>query len=296
MLTETNQFTFEGLHPPQCKPFKKQLFKWIGNKQRFAHEIINYFPLKFNRYFEPFLGSGAVLGSLAPKEGYASDIITPLIEIWTKIIENQNEVKKWYRERYALMKEMGKEKAYYCIREKYNKKANPQDFLYLSRACYGGVIRFRKKDGYMSTPCGVHNLIHPQAFDDRVETWAKRIKNCKFFNKDFEFLFNMAQKGDVIYCDPPYVTSQQIVYGAQSFLLERLMTCIEKAKSKGVYILLSIDGSKKNGKVLCDIHYPDHLFEREVSVNCGRSMLRRFQKEGETLEDEVVSDRLLLTY
>jgi len=31
-------------------------------------------------------------------------------------------------------------------------------------------------------------------------------------------------------------------------------------------------------------------------VNCGRSMLLRFQMAGETLENEVVHDRLLLTY
>ncbi len=41
---------------------------------------------------------------------------------------------------------------------------------------------------------------------------------------------------------------------------------------------------------------PDGLFEREAFVNCGRSMLRRFQREGETLEYQVVTDRLLLTY
>jgi DNA adenine methylase len=39
-----------------------------------------------------------------------------------------------------------------------------------------------------------------------------------------------------------------------------------------------------------------HLFEREIYVNCGRSMLKRFQMEGETLENHVVTDRLLLTY
>ena len=36
-------------------PFKTQLLKWVGNKQRFAHEIIGYFPNQFGTYFEPFL-------------------------------------------------------------------------------------------------------------------------------------------------------------------------------------------------------------------------------------------------
>src|SRR5437867_611403 len=63
-------------------PFTTQLLKWVGNKQRFAHEIVSYFPPDINTYFEPFLGSGAVLGTLAPRKAVASDVFGPLIEIW----------------------------------------------------------------------------------------------------------------------------------------------------------------------------------------------------------------------
>ncbi len=38
------------------------------------------------------------------------------------------------------------------------------------------------------------------------------------------------------------------------------------------------------------------FFEEEISISIGRSMLRRFQMEGQTLENEFVSDRLLLNY
>ena len=86
------------------------------------------------------------------------------------------------------------------------------------------------------------------------------------------------------------------MYGAQAFSLDRLFCAIERAKERGVYVALSIDGKKKSGFKLCDIPLPDSLFEEEGFVNCGRSMLRRFQRGGETLEDEVVSDRLLLTW
>ena len=75
-----------------------------------------------------------------------------------------------------------------------------------------------------------------------------------------------------------------------------LFKSIADCKERGVYVALSIDGTKKSGSVLCDIPVPTGLFEREEAVNVGRSMLRRFQREGETLEDDVVQDRLLLTY
>jgi len=71
---------------------------------------------------------------------------------------------------------------------------------------------------------------------------------------------------------------------------------IEKAKSKGVYVALSIDGNKKSGNYICDLPIPQGLFEEEIYISIGRSMLRRFQLEGQTLENELVSDRLLLNY
>ena len=102
--------------------------------------------------------------------------------------------------------------------------------------------------------------------------------------------------GDLIYCDPPYKYSQSILYGAQSFSLDHLLGVIRDCKARGVYVALSIDGTKRSGNLICDLPVPDGLFEREVLVNVGRSMLRRFQMGGQTMEGEVVADRLLLTY
>jgi DNA adenine methylase len=106
----------------------------------------------------------------------------------------------------------------------------------------------------------------------------------------------MAKPGDLIYCDPPYNNSQTILYGAQSFSLERLFEVIERSKGRGVYVALSLDGTKRSGDLICDIPIPEGLFEREAFVNCGRSMLKRFQMGGRSLEGETVTDRLLLTY
>jgi DNA adenine methylase len=75
-----------------------------------------------------------------------------------------------------------------------------------------------------------------------------------------------------------------------------LFGTIAKCKSRGVHVLLSIDGDKKSGRHECRVEVPAGLFEREVSIDCGRSMLRRFQMSGDTLEGEIVRDRLLLTW
>lgn len=113
---------------------------------------------------------------------------------------------------------------------------------------------------------------------------------------DYREAMALAQPGDMIYCDPPYRHSQTILYGAQSFRIEDLLDAIARCKKRGVYVALSIDGRKRTDGVACDLPIPDGLFEQEVFVNCGRSMLKRFQMEGENLADNVIADRLLLTY
>lgn len=275
---------------------KGQLLKWIGNKQKFADEIISYLPSDFGTYFEPFLGSGAVLAHLAPRRAVAGDIFRPLIEIWKQLHDDTDELIRWYESRHSLIETMGKVEAYEKVKADYNTQPNGADLLFLSRVCYGGVVRFRKADGYMSTPCGPHRPMPPKNFAERARIWAARTKSVEFVHGDFEETMSRAKAGDVCYLDPPYADSQTIIYGAQAFSLPRLFSVIDECKRRGVRVALSIDGTKKSGDKKVTLPIPDGLFEREVYVHLGRSMLRRFQMDGQTLEAEHVSDRLLLTY
>lgn len=276
-------------------PPKTQLLKWVGNKQKFAAEITKHFPVEFNKYFEPFIGSGAVLATVRPFNAIGSDTFAPLIEIWQKLKNDPNELISWYRSWRDQLDNIKKEEVYQQVRDSYNSKPNGKDFLYLSRACYGGIVRFRR-DGHMSTPCGVHTPIPVNAFAERVRIWHNRVLNTEFIKQDFKDAFKMASKGDLIYCDPPYSHSQSILYGAQDFSLENLLNEISNAKNKGIFVALSIDGNKKSGNKICDLPIPDGLFEKEILIDCGKSMLRRFQIEGQKMNGEGVFDRLLLTY
>lgn len=283
-------------HRRTVKPFRLGLLKWIGNKQRFAHQIASFFPPKIGAYLEPFVGSAAVLATLAPPCGIASDAFRPLMEIWQTLSTDPELLKLWYAERWLFSKEGDKVNQYEKIKSAYNARPNGADLLFLCRSCYGGVVRFRQRDGYMSTPCGIHDPIHPKTFSKRVDAWKARTEGTRFLLMDYEEAMAKAKPGDLIYCDPPYSNSQAILYGAQSFKLTNLLQIIEDCKTRGVYVALSIDGTKKSGKHKVDLPIPQGLFEQEVFINCGRSMLRRFQMEGKTLEQENVSDRLLLTY
>lgn len=185
---------------------------------------------------------------------------------------------------------------YEAIKASYNANPNPADLLFLSRSCYGGVVRFRKADGYMSTPCGVHRPVHPDSFAKRTDLWRERLAGVEFDCVDYDEAMRRAKPGDVVYCDPPYSHTQAILYGAQAFSLKHLLEMIGDCKKRGVFVVLSIDGTKKSGNHICDLPIPNGLFEREAFVNCGRSMLKRFKMNGESLEEHEVTDRLLLTY
>ena len=83
------------------------LLKWIGNKQRFAETIISYMPETFNDYYEPFLGSGAVMAQLLEMDrtqmfphfdhAYGSDILPFLIEIFQMVKTEPFKLTNYYQ-------------------------------------------------------------------------------------------------------------------------------------------------------------------------------------------------------
>lgn len=278
------------------RPWKAQLLKWVGTKQRHAHEIIAHFPTTFGTYHEPFLGAGGVLGVLAPARARAADSFAPLIGVWSALRDRPQDLVAWYRSRWEAGEAGDRAAIYETVRARFNASREPADLIYLSRAAYGGVIRFRRRDGHMSTPPGHHRPIHPDKFALRVAAWHARVQGTRFHVRDYADSFARARAGDVIYCDPPYSHSQSILYGAQGFDLDDLYARIERAKRRGVFVALSLDGAKKSGGVICAHRWPAGLFEREVPMTLGASMLKRFQMEGRSLDGERVVDRLLLTH
>ena len=281
------------------------LLKWIGNKQRFASTIISYMPDSFNNYYEPFLGSGAVLAELLLQDAtsmyphfnhaYASDILPFLVDIFN-IVKNEpdklvayysREIKEYYKDPISH---------YEIIRDRFNQNHNGFDFCLLSRTCYSGVIRFRKADGYMSTPRGPHKPISPDTFRRRVQLWTELIQKADFSAASFDEAMSKPQKGDVVYCDPPYTHSQGIIYGAQNFNITDLWDKIAECKERGAYVMLSINGTRESQAKDISVQIPDGLFVRELLVNCGTSMIDRLQNSGREMENEIVHDKLLLTW
>lgn len=281
------------------------LLKWIGNKQRFADTIISFMPDNFNNYYEPFLGSGAVLAELLnadqnkiyPKfyHAYGSDVLPFLIEIFDLVKTNPSALTDYYRDEILKYTE-DPVTQYDIIKDRFNQNHNPYDFLLLSRTCYSGVIRFRKADGFMSTPRGPHKPISADTFEKRAKQWNILLQKATFNCENFTDAMDRAQDGDLIYCDPPYTHSQSIIYGAQSFDIETLWKKISECKSRGVKVMLSINGMRDSQKKDISITPPGGLFERKMLVDCGTSMIDRLQNNGKQMKNKKVDDQLFLTW
>lgn len=281
------------------------LLKWIGNKQRFAETIVSYMPNQFNNYYEPFLGSGAVMAELLYADSsklfphfnhaYGSDVLPFLIDIFNLTKDSPEKLSDYYKteiDKYYHSPDT----QYDIIRARFNNNHNPYDFLLLSRTCYSSVIRFRKSDGYMSTPKGPHTPIAPNTFDKRLYQWNSLLQKASFTCESYTDAMDKATLGDIVYCDPPYTHSQSIIYGAQDFDIDILWQKIAECKARGAKVILSINGMRDSKKTDISITPPEGLFERKLLINCGTSMIDRLQNNGKKMKDKKVDDQLLLTW
>src|SRR5205085_3496717 len=125
----------------------------------------------------------------------------PLLEIWQTLHHDPALLVRWYADRRGAMMNGDKVAEYERIKAAYNARPNGADLLFLCRSCYGGVVRFRKADGYMSTPCGAHTPISVAGFARRVEEWSRRTHGATFLLADFERTMALARPGDLVYCD-----------------------------------------------------------------------------------------------
>ena len=279
---------------------------YMGNKYKLLKEIIPLFPKECNTFLDLFGGSGVVSMNYKGKEKTIYNEFNDNIVNLVKLFKNNNVEKldSYFNEKIKqfnicstgkdFRKNMELQKGYYNFRDYYNKSKNKdvRDLYLLICYSMNHLIRFNKKNEFNAS-CGSTQ----KYIKEKIVNMNECFKNVEISNKNcFDIDFKKKKKGDFVYCDPPYSHSQSILYGGQDFSLDELLDEIARAKSKGVFVALSIDGSKKSGYVECNLPIPKGLFEREVWVNVGHSMLRRFQLEGQTLRHEQVQDRLLLTY
>lgn len=215
--------------------------KWPGGKRWFVNQYLNIFPEKYNQYLEPFLGGGSVFFALQPHSGVITDINGELINLYEMMRDQPDNLKNvmlCHQQKHC-------KEYYYRIRETiYDAKVEKAArFLYLNRTCFNGMYRVNK-NGLFNVPIGSKNNC---VYDiDKFCEYARILKKIEIKVSDFEETIEKAQKGDLIFADPPYVVPQNrdgfIKYNDKLFTWkdqERLCSCLNEAKKRGAYIVLT---------------------------------------------------------
>ena len=278
---------------PRTRP-RGQLLKWIGNKFRYAETIASHLPADLGTYYEPFVGTGAVLATLAPERAVAGDTLPVLVDLLQAVQDDPTPLIEHYASARATILAEGRS-AYEAVKARFNATPTPRDLLVISRTCYGGVMRFTRA-GYLSTPVGPHRPMPADKLAGYMEEWRRRLEGVEVLHQDFADTMAQAGDGDTVYCDPPYAHGQSILYGAQDFRLPRLWAACADAVTRGARIAVSVDGYRRSGAKAIALGVPDGIFARELLIQRGGCMLRRFQLEGEDTNLEQVADRLLLSW
>ena len=231
--------------------------KWAGGKTQLIEVIESHLPETFNRYFEPFVGGGALLFKLQPKAFSINDSNEELICVY-KCLEN-NELFELLKKELLKHEENHSEKYYYQVREMdksagFNKLpiyVRAARMIYLNKACFNGLYRVNSK-GYFNVPSGkkkVVNCFDKKTFDN-LNLFFKNRKPV-ITNIDFEDAVKNAKTGDFVYFDPPYDTWEDknsfTSYDKNAFGKEeqiRLAKVFKELSDKGVYVMLSNHNTK----------------------------------------------------
>ncbi|MDA7982834.1 MAG: DNA adenine methylase [Alphaproteobacteria bacterium] len=118
------------------------LLKWTGSKRSQAAQIAALAPA-YNRYFEPFLGGGALLYLLGRPGSVGGDSYAPLMDFWTMVRDDPESLIEDYRRQWKSLQADFPD-YFYLVRDRFNREQRPQDLNFLMRTCVNGIARFSR--------------------------------------------------------------------------------------------------------------------------------------------------------
>ncbi len=248
--------------------------KWAGGKRRTLTDLEALFPPKIDRYFEPFLGGGAVFFFIKqkydPKFCMISDINKDLIETYKAVRDNPKELMGFLN----YFKKENSDKFYYSTRERFNKNAikglrRCAAFIYLNKTCFNGLYRVNSKNEF-NVPYGKHK--NPEIYNENSIFLASQLlKGVKIKHQDYRKILNYIKKGDFAYLDPCYdpmkITSFANYTPKRFCEMDRieLAKTIKELKNKGAHIVLSNNNLPEIKEIYSDFNIKEILSSRSIS-------------------------------
>lgn len=215
--------------------------KWAGGKRWFVSNHQDLLPKKFNKYIEPFLGSGAVFFSVQPEKSLISDLNPELINLYEVIRDEPVKLEK------KLKEHQWKHSTdyYYAMRalKPRNKITAAARTLYLNRTCWNGLYRVNLK-GEFNVPKGTKDtvVLDTDDFSKLSDILGKAEIKCQDFQKSVD----AAEEGDFLFVDPPYTVAHNnngfVKYNQNLFSWDdqlRLRDALMAAVQRGVEVVLT---------------------------------------------------------
>lgn len=252
------------------------IVKWVGGKRQLMFELLKNMPKKYNHYFEPFIGGGALFFELQPEQAYISDMNEELINLYSVVQNNveelildleKHEVSKEY---FLEIRNLDRTNAYKNLSEV--KKASR--FIYLNRTCFNGLYRVNSQ-GQFNVPFG--NYKNPRIIDERnLKNCSELLQKTEIKCADFSTILNKVQKGDFVYFDPPYVplneTSSFTSYTKDGFDIDKqfkLREVCDELDSMGVMFMLSNSDTKFVNELYANYEIKKVFASRAVNANAN---------------------------
>jgi len=229
--------------------------KWTGAKTKLTDFVLRGKP-KFNAYFEPFLGSGAVFLALEPENAFCSDLSPEPIHVMNAIKNEHVDFINLARDLAAELYEK-EDEFYYQIRDKFNEEKDTMSaharaayFMFLNHASFNGIVRFNsKKNNAWNVPYGKRGrkstkdkMLFNSEFVSRLETLHEflNIGEKTFAVSSFDEALKNVKPGDFAYCDPPYLITGDHYCGTWNEEKEvRLASLLKEINEREAYFALS---------------------------------------------------------
>jgi DNA adenine methylase len=222
----------------------KPILKWAGGKSGLMSQLTPLFPKTYRKYFEPFIGGGAVFFSLDFSGlSFINDLNTELIDLYETV---RDEPQKLMTALDALSKQ-------YCEDFYYQLRSTKPDTrvdraartIFLNKTGFNGLYRQNSK-GEFNVPFG-KRIQCPALYDrDNFLRASSLLQRATLSSIDFEELINQAGAGDFVYCDPPYEplsrTSSFNAYHGSGFSHDdqrRLKDACIRAQQRGAFVVIS---------------------------------------------------------
>ncbi|MFA4876488.1 MAG: DNA adenine methylase [Methanoregula sp.] len=231
---------------------KVPLIKWAGGKRQLLDELNARLPPRWNTYYEPFIGGGALLVSLENRglltEAVISDLNSELVNLYRAVKTRPDQVI------CELEKDdlLNNAESYRHLRREFNSRVTTSKnrirraalFVFLNKHSFNGLWRVNRR-GEFNVPFGYHAKLSLPS-EHSIRKFHAMLQHVTIRNTDFEKTVQPAKEGDFVYFDPPYhpisKTANFTDYHASGFRFgdqERLAKTFRRLSDRGVFVMLS---------------------------------------------------------